>query len=204
MLYFTHRSDGHWPDMISFFFLSLSENIVIVYSVTINNPLCVLVSYNQKPSILNIGFQMERKNYASLFPWFEAWKLFGSLGYSNIYNIPSGHSRNTGLNSDQILARALFQTCVWVSPQEWLSVYIVNNPCVDSLASRAGGNWIHAMLKPLVGKRGGMVQHPLFSLRVHLFSPLLYFFAYLGLALSTSRLQTRMSLNPSLKSPRLC
>lgn len=133
-----------------------------------------------------------------------AWKLFGSLGYSNIYNIPSGHSRNTGLNSDQILARALFQTCVWVSPQEWLSVYIVNNPCVDSLASRAGGNWIHAMLKPLVGKRGGMVQHPLFSLRVHLFSPLLYFFAYLGLALSTSRLQTRMSLNPSLKSPRLC
>ena len=82
-------------------------------------------------------------------------------------------------------------------------MYIVNNPCVESLASRAGGNWIHTMLKPIVGKRGGMVQHPLFSLWVRLFSPPLYVFAYLGLALSTSRLQTRMSLNLSLESPRL-
>ena len=31
-----------------------------------------------------------------------------------------------------------------------------------SLASRAGGNWIHAMLKPLVGEKGGVVQHLFF------------------------------------------
>lgn len=73
-----------------------------------------------------------------------------------------------------------------------------------SLASRAGGNWINAMLKPLVGEKGGVVQH-LFFLNgfVFFFRPLNYF-AYLGLALSPSRLQTHMSFNSSLESPSLC
>ena len=76
---------------------------------------------------------------------------------------------------------------------------------LSSLA--ASEDWIHA--KPLVGVGGGGgggegLAYTRFALWfVCLTLPHPFFFSYLGLVLSTSRLRTHMSRNSSLKSPGL-
>ena len=121
--------------------------------------------YNQKPSTLNIGFQSKEKTTQVLFPWFEAWKLFGSLGYSDISYIPSGHSCNTGLNWPNTNKSSISDVSLGFSSRSGFLSISKLNMCkanLVSLASKAGGNWIHAMLKPLVGENGGVVQHLFF------------------------------------------
>ena len=60
-------------------------------------------------------------------------------------------------------------------------------------------DWIHVPSKPLVGVRGGVYTR--FALGfVCLILPSPYFFSYLVLVLSPSRLQTHMSCNSSLES----
>ena len=67
-------------------------------------------------------------------------------------------------------------------------------------------DWIHPPSKPIAGVEGGVGLHP-FCFVVRFFLPFLPpFFSHLGLALSPSRLRTRMSRNSSLdhESPGLC
>ena len=75
----------------------------------------------------------------------------------------STRSRNTGLNSDQLLARALFQgACLGLSlDREWLSVYN-KHECKRIFPGWLQGweDWIHAPSNPLVVGGSGASQHP--------------------------------------------
>lgn len=155
--------------MLLFFPLvnTLFAPLFIVYSITMNNSLCVLVSLLPKainfehwlPKVkkkLHKFCSLDLKPGNCLAAWDTAiFPIFPA----------SGHSCNTGLNWPNTSKSSISDVSLGFSSRSGFLSISKLNMCkanLFSLASRAGGNWIHAMLKPLVGEKGGVVQHLFF------------------------------------------
>ena len=102
--------------------------------------------------------------------------MFLSLtqGHQHGISIPSASSADTGLNSDQLLAKALFPAWVWVYTVGVTFCVKIKHvgKCICPVWLHEWEDWIHALSKPLVmgGGGGGFGLHPFFFM-VHLFEP---------------------------------
>ena len=93
--------------------------------------------------------------------------MFLSLtqGHQHGISLPSASSADTGLNSDQLLAKALFPAWVWVyTVGVTFCVKIKHvSKCICPVWLHEWEDWIHALSKPLVMGGGVGLVFSLFS-----------------------------------------
>ena len=129
--------------------------------------------------------------------------MFLSLtqGHQHGISLPSASSADTGLNSDQLLAKALFPAWVWVyTVGVTFCVKIKHvSKCICPVWLHEWEDWIHALSKPLVMGGGWVWSSPFFLHGSFVWTSLLplppHLFSYLGLILSPCRLWTHRTLD---------